>query len=60
MTLHVLRITLEPVQFGDWCRREEWTLASQSVALPVDEYERVFAILDACSEAETLVRSRTS
>ncbi len=29
-------------------------MASQSVALPVDEYERVFAILDACSEAETL------
>lgn len=52
--LHVLRITLDPVQFGDWCRREEWTLASQSVVLPVDEYERVFAILDACSEAETL------
>ena len=29
-------------------------MASQSVALPVDEYERVFAILDACSQADTL------
>ncbi|MDH3009374.1 helix-turn-helix transcriptional regulator [Gordonia alkanivorans] len=29
-------------------------MASQLVALPVDEYERLFAILDACSQAETL------
>lgn len=54
MVLHVLRITLEPVQFGDRFQRKEWTLVSQSVTLPVDEYERVFAILDVCSQAETL------
>nr|WP_232715421.1 helix-turn-helix transcriptional regulator [Gordonia metallireducens] len=29
-------------------------MVSQTVALPVDEYERMFAILDVCSRAETL------